>query len=1215
MVPPAARVIFGAWFVAFAAAISYDVAVFLGAENAVGRNTLGSNGNNHTDLFMSNGTYAVQSGNPVFTPLDSSADKGRGPAHSFGLEYINLGLLGTGRKLLLVNCGQSNTSLASQWLPPSGSAFLACQTLVNQSLSLGDGTSEIVAVVVLLGEAECASTSVTNAALYLQRLATGVRGWRGAQALTPFLTAPPIINFTDVILCPAFAEVISNAPFLTRRAAAAETRDLVTESVFYLDDASQITLGTRLAQALPVAQNRTVPLRIRDAVAGWTHYWTFDDGYNDSVSGLVITATDASDISSRLSSAATDGRAPTGQIYTQPADCVGALLGTLNVNFTIAFWHKVYNSVTATRYIMGCYPWQANSCSSMLSGYGTSSLRGEPAPGSLFGIGAYFETVIGADTWYFGAMSSRPAAASTITTVYQNGVTGWPDYDDPNSVRAAMTVELSIGQSQKDPGLYCDTDGKTDDVMIFNRYLSQRDVIALYLQTDPNVTIDFSVVAPTAAPTAAPSAAPTLTPSAAPTATPTAAPSAEPSAAPSAAPTAAPTATECPEGEGSNGTTGCAVCPPGRYSTLNETLNARTCQQCTMGWYTAESNLTACSRCNAGFFASATGSSVCDPCASGRFSPSNGASVCMTCDPGYFAADAEMTGCTECIAGRYANASEATSCPRCAAGYIAAAAASTTCTLCASGTFASDLGSSVCLACVNGYSGDARASCSCYYQLLTTNASAQVCETCDDGSFAEGPSSPPVCELCAVGRYGVVPWNNTCAVCAAEFYQPNTGATACLRCTGTVSADRSACQTAAPVLYLHDVAGWQVMAVFPTQLVTLGLTLRLNDTSNSTAARLCNDTAEWRSLVHFDLQRTDVHTADNFPRPVTLRFTSREANAPRIEWFGKERDLYLCDTVTHTWMPSRNHPCGLGAGGMSPPRVSAWVHLEAEVCHNTPFAVRERVGRQCSAFPRGCYDCVPDRWGCSCDQAEGAAPATAHATTAAVFVAMGLAVWLTVYHCEVHARIDGPVLEQWGSLDPTAPSRLLQAIAMAAYIACGVAFAIHVSTHTNMSWTWGLAIDNAEGVVARRTHALVLALWLVWLVVAALRMHILVRQEGRANKGLSSVRTLFTSLVPVVTDSALLLYIKLVPWGVIVQSGGLRSDAPRVDQQMWQSYVALAILSEALRVGVSVVRACALYRLSHSLKGALRLGTACVILTAWASSIFMGWAITRVACE
>lgn len=94
-----------------------------------------------------------------------------------------------------------------------------------------------------------------------------------------------------------------------------------------------------------------------------------------------------------------------------------------------------------------------------------------------------------------------------------------------------------------------------------------------------------------------------------------------------------------------SGTTACAECATGRYSS---NYSAIECDRCEAGSYATSTAARSCELCEAGYYINQSASAYCIECESGTYS-TDGATICDICDYGYFM----MKGaCRECD-GKY----------------------------------------------------------------------------------------------------------------------------------------------------------------------------------------------------------------------------------------------------------------------------------------------------------------------------------------------------------------------------------------------------------------------------------------------------------------------------------------------------------------------------------------------------------------------------------
>ena len=263
---------------------------------------------------------------------------------------------------------------------------------------------------------------------------------------------------------------------------------------------------------------------------------------------------------------------------------------------------------------------------------------------------------------------------------------------------------------------------------------------------------------------------------------------------------------QCPTNTDSNPGSDALIdckCDPGFFSTLNDAGTANICEECAPGSFNPYSDQTECTLCPAGKFSNVEGA-VDDPC--------------TDCDPGHVATTAGAISCTACVAGKYQDrtldnqfAQDCTDCPahsthsiegsssvldcNCAAGFRRDATAdpeTLVCAVCAAGHYCPDgIVQTLCPA--NSYSSAGVTSCTpCGPHsrgVGTVRTDSSFCQ-CIEG--AEG--DPGSCSLCIAGE--IQPLNlsahpavrTDCTPCAIGTYQPGTGLTVCLTCTGNSSS-------------------------------------------------------------------------------------------------------------------------------------------------------------------------------------------------------------------------------------------------------------------------------------------------------------------------------------------------------------------------------------------------------------------------------------------
>lgn len=812
-------------FAAAQALVAYDIVVGLGADNMVGFNTPSSFTTSDADILMSNGTALAVATEPGATPLSGGSGKGRAALHAFAVRYKALGFKDTDHAILLVNCGREDTRLDVEW-NASGTAYTDCATLYTNTLSLlsGGTTFSLVAILVQLGEHEGNRTTVKDTAVALQSLVSRVRAWSGANYTTAVVTTALPSNFTGVkpyLL--ATSRVYENAGYLFPFAASVAPQPTHGLSGgVRLDDAAQQDMGYLLAELLIVARNRTLPLFIRSAISGWVNHWTFDDTFNDTISGVVAVAADASDFSARMET--NSGRSRFGKVYHHPdGNCVGLRLAAAPPNITIAMWH-ITPSISATRFVSGCDPNAPGQCTAFLSGYGEEQIRFSPSHGGLLPYVPFHQPAIG--DWFFVAGSAYGMNSQTYSYSGVDGVFGYSPDEDVEYADSfgqfAGNSGMVLGASQTNPGAYCDYDGVSDDFMVFDRILTPVEMVALYLQTHQDIVIDQGPTPqPTQAPTEAPTADPTLEPSARPSSTPTRRPSAIPTARPSRPPTAAPSGvptagpTVVPGSPSPDPTVAPSAAPttapsavptqdptaaPSSVPTVDPTPvpSAQPSAQ-----PSAEPTTPPSARPSAVPTTQPSAEPTLTPSAAPSATPSAVPSAEPTLTPSAAPSASPTTAPTRTTCSDGQGPVNDTACGACSPGTYSAAATNFTCANCSMGKFASLGGQAFCFSCIvfRYQPTVGQTSClPCDAGWYTPQTGSSTCVECTAGLFTGGPGQEPPydtnCEGCPAGKYSLN-GASACTVCESGRYAPSGNSSSCFECAG-VSTNTSCTPTPAP---------------------------------------------------------------------------------------------------------------------------------------------------------------------------------------------------------------------------------------------------------------------------------------------------------------------------------------------------------------------------------------------------------------------------------
>lgn len=845
-------------FDSVAAQSGYVLLVGLGADNAVGLNTPSSFTTSDADIRMSNGTALPIATEPGTAVLSASGSQGRSALHSFAARFKTLGYLPTGYHAVLINCGQENTLLVPDW-NASGAAYLACASLFTSTVSLLTGglPRSVGAFVVQLGEHDSNHTRVVDLANALQSLAVRVRGWTAANNTTPFLCTALPTNFTGVQSIPqSTSRVFENVAYLFPYAAAVVPQPTyVVANLFQLDDASQYDLGERFADAFVVARNRSGSLLIRVNIPGWVNHWTFDDTFVDDVGSVEALAADASDFSGRRET--NSGRSRFGKVYRHPGDsCVGLRLAPALPNMTLAMWH-ITPDVAQTRFVLSCDPLVSGQCTAFVSGYGAEQIRFSPSYVGLYSVSPLNQPAIG--EWFFATgavfgMAGATYSQAGVDAVFDGGgATTTEEFMYDTLGQFTGNSGMILGASETNPGGYCDYNGLSDDLMVFNRVLDGVEMHALYLQTHEQIVVDMGTAAPpthapstsptpgptvtpgdptpfpttqptrvpTSEPTLVPSGEPTSEPTLVPTATPTRNPSARPTARPTRAPTSTPSAqptagpTVVPGQPSPNPTAVPSAAPTVVPSAVPTTApsaipsavptadpSAAPSSDPTQQPSAAPTTLPT-GQPSAAPSAVPTGQPTLQPSAAPSAAPTGQPTANPTLQPSVSPTGQPTAAPTRVACPDGEGRVNDTACAVCEPGSVASSATDYTCANCSLGRFQGLSGQSSCFFCILfRYQGATGATVceNCAPGRYTTAIGASVCLQCAPGFFTTGLGSlspfDVQCEGCPAGRYSLAE-ATTCINCETGRYAPTGNRSSCLDCIGI--SNTSACTpTSAP---------------------------------------------------------------------------------------------------------------------------------------------------------------------------------------------------------------------------------------------------------------------------------------------------------------------------------------------------------------------------------------------------------------------------------
>eukprot|EP00808_Paulinella_micropora_P020578 g61239.t1 len=221
----------------------------------------------------------------------------------------------------------------------------------------------------------------------------------------------------------------------------------------------------------------------------------------------------------------------------------------------------------------------------------------------------------------------------------------------------------------------------------------------------------------------------------------------------------------------------CPLCPAGTFSGAQ----AKTCTNCSAGYYTLAEGAVFCMECLPGTYQNLTGQSSCMDCEPGRSQRDQHQNTCNQCEKGRANSGLGKAECVECAAGWYANSTGSTACTQCAKGFYVSIPQAESCIACARGFFQNALGQITCKPCAVGSSVNQTAQSSC--ELCQPGSAAAegeaLCAACALGKAAVS-AGQGLCSECPLGRYGLS--TTECRLCAPGKAQTRTGKTVCDDC-------------------------------------------------------------------------------------------------------------------------------------------------------------------------------------------------------------------------------------------------------------------------------------------------------------------------------------------------------------------------------------------------------------------------------------------------
>lgn len=553
------------------APLGFDVFLVMGEGNAVGKNTLDSAYPVNTSIvaLLHNSTRYVYAVDPLPIPT-AVGGEGVGFATTVAQLWAANNLT-TGRAVLIVNCAREDASFTNgEWLP-SGRSTQWCLNRTQAVLQL-DSYFNLVAILWHQGESDnAARMPAATYAQHLISLSAYVRSvFPGATRSTPWVCGQ--LATTWMNQAPGYMSLVRVYNAVSYLISATSTVTVpdsagVTNNTLYFNATAQRLLGAAMYDALPGLLYNYTQVPMATESFGDMGYISFESGLADvSGNGHNATTTGASVTAQIVTDAGRGG----GHVYQMPATTPSSfvLLPTLDAVFTITAWMKVARTNQSGTYWLATWPNNptgANDGLLMLQEDRTQ-VTYRVRSGSFFGAesASYYVPYpaplnLTEGTWHFLVWSVARTQYFSVITTCLDGIcfcSDGLDYTcnieqnwDIGGQSGRFLNQVSLGVRLSDTNSWVNLGGAYDDVRFWpHQSLSADQVMAIYLQVHPNVSIDYTTN-PTAAPTAAPTygpGMPTPQPTAAPSAVPTRAPTRAPTALPTLAPTAAPTASPTP---------------------------------------------------------------------------------------------------------------------------------------------------------------------------------------------------------------------------------------------------------------------------------------------------------------------------------------------------------------------------------------------------------------------------------------------------------------------------------------------------------------------------------------------------------------------------------------------------------------------------------------------------------------------------------------------
>lgn len=514
----------------------YDILLIMGQSNAEAVNTIDflypTNSSiltlNHVDDNM-----VVAQDPPIIVA-------GVIPGHgvSFQLTLARLwaaNRLQTGRTVLIVNCARGGTGFGDGTWLPAGVGMTWCRNRTTVAMNK-TGSNRVVAVCWQQGEADVDVTMPLAYMTHLQNLIAGVRGFPGVSPTTPFMVGQMSPYLGTSLWGRALNRALRSIRYIAPFTYCIPNENVTASTDVHFDAPSQRAMGQMYYDGIAVAEAYTAVTPI-SSFSGMRQRFSFEDGLNDT-SGNALHGT-LPNMSGVATQVVTDSTR-TGRVYAAIGYNSMRFAG-LPRNFSVSFWYKA--NLTGSHITVSCAAGTtANACWTMWHngfdetvGYAAWDFAADVTTGAPRHARAS-RMGVADNVWTHLTITWQRVGSTDVSNVYTNGLRYSASGVDGQVSATATLLDNTGGTALLGEwGSGAVGIGRFDDVVVFNRAISQEEVMAVFLQTSQTLNISYDAV------TSPPTAAPTSTPTAVPTANPTASPTAAPSATPTAAPTPAPT--------------------------------------------------------------------------------------------------------------------------------------------------------------------------------------------------------------------------------------------------------------------------------------------------------------------------------------------------------------------------------------------------------------------------------------------------------------------------------------------------------------------------------------------------------------------------------------------------------------------------------------------------------------------------------------------------